>query len=736
MSSRSSGRANLNAEQTLEHSVYRLIQVVTAGALLAMLLIVTGAQYQMVRDRFEVDAVALALHIDESIRPSLTTGELPNISDRFDRLQLPDNIARACLYDAKGSLLFERNGAGVGACERNVHLSAEARPAVATELDDASKVLATLHVFTTTRAIGRTVADAVMPVALLALILFLVTSVLSRRLAATAVSPVNALTAAAQALARGQLGVRMPEGGPSEVRALAQTYNEVIDDLLDTRRAAQSDVTERRRAPEALADTEALLRNIIDLVPYLIFAVRKDGRLLFANRAVAQAYGAQPSALLDPQFTDEYTGQRPDGLLFTQGLPPVDDEIWFTTPRGVRRLQITRVPFDGPSGEPLDADLVIALDVTEERRLQVQLQFSQRLEVVGTLAGGIAHDFNNLLTPIMGYSTVLMDRDLPEDAAAKIKSIYGAALKARDLVQQILTFSRNRDEPTQKLLIDPAEVLEDAMNLMRATIPSSIEIDFDIDADVPAINAHAGQIHQVVVNLCTNAAQAIAGAHGHIGVRLGADTDHVILTVTDDGTGMPDEVLGRVFEPFFTTKEIGHGSGLGLSVVHGIVTDHGGEIIATSKEGVGSTFTVRLPRSRMHSVAAVQAPAAPAIAHERVMLVDDEASVVRASKDLLENLGYTVQAFTQAETALQRFREDPQAIDVIVTDNLMPGTTGLEFAVAARKLRKDIPIVLMSGFVDDAAERSTSITVSIMKPVSGRELSATIQQAIRKDRAA
>ncbi len=701
-----------------------------------MLIVVGVTQYRDVQKRLEAESELFALHVQSDLQGA-SEDDVASLSKSISARRLHEGIARVCLYGANGALLVERSGPNGGACateESASNASADQVAPTAAITVNADPVM-TLHAFVSRERILREVTDAMIPIVALGLLVLLVASVLGRRLAAREVKPLRALTHSARALGRGQLSVRMSEAGPEEVRDLARAYNAVIDDLLSARRAAETDITERRRAQEALAGTEALLRNIVDHVPYLIFAVRRDGSLLFANRALARAYGTEPEHLIDGTFFAERT-RHPDGLLITAGTAKPNDEIWFEHVDGVRRLIVSRVPFDAGVDETVDADLVIAVDITEERRLQVQLQFSQRLEVVGTLAGGIAHDFNNLLTPIMGYSTVLMDRQLPDDSAAKVKAIYGAALKARDLVQQILTFSRRGAETAQKGLIDPAEVLEDAMALMRATIPSSIAIDVDIDPSTPAIHANPGQIHQVVANLCTNAAQAMTGAHGEIRVRLSQERDEVVLRVADTGAGMPPEILDRIFEPFFTTKDIGHGSGLGLSVVHGIVTDHGGTITVTSEVGRGSEFTVRLPSARKHTIEIARPAPSPARHNERVMLVDDDDSVVRASRDLLENLGYQVQAFTQAETALRRLQEDPDAIDAIVTDNLMPGMTGLEFALAARKLRKDIPVVLMSGFLDDAAERSPSITMSIMKPVSGRELSAAIQRAIRTDRAA
>jgi CheY-like chemotaxis protein len=262
---------------------------------------------------------------------------------------------------------------------------------------------------------------------------------------------------------------------------------------------------------------------------------------------------------------------------------------------------------------------------------------------------------------------------------------------------------------------------------------------------VPDVRANAGQIHQILVNLLANAAQAIHAPRGRITIGLGAcgaeervtgpdgaddASGFAVISVSDDGVGMPDDVRSRIFEPFFTTKASGQGSGLGLAVVRGIVAAHGGSISVESEPGHGSTFRVRLPAADSVADATVQPQRGLSRGDERVLLVDDDDAVVRATRDLLESLGYRVSAFTQAGTALAQFRSDPDSFDVVVTDNLMPGMTGRELAHEVRRLDPEIPIVLISGYVDDDAEGDPAISVAMMKPASGQELSRVIQRAM------
>lgn len=732
---------------SLQSNLYALLGSLLAIALLLMVALFAVTQYRALQSGLDHDAELVAeLLVDESRGP-LLFADRRILADKFRALRVYPSISRACLYDQYDHLAATHDK-GATACPEQPSVEAKAQPSLRKEVVWHDVPIGHLDLYIDRSQVLTGVLGFLAPSAALALIVFLVVSIVGRRLAMRAAAPLNALTESSRNIVRGDLGVRMAVEGPLEVQELASAFNAVIDDLLDARRAAEDDLRKRRRTQEALLAAESLLRKIIDLVPYLIFAIRRDGSLIFANRAVAEAYGVSIDALLDGSFANGRTKAEPDGLVFEdRDARRAPAEIWFNSHGGqFKRFMVTRVPFaeQFDAGAPLESELVVAVDVTEERRLQVQLQFSQRLEVVGTLAGGIAHDFNNLLTPIMGYTSLLMDRDLPADVGTKLKAVYSAALKARDLVQQILTFSRHQNDAAEKQLVDAAAVLEDAISLMRATIPSSIDIQVDLERNLPLIHANPGQVHQVIVNLCTNAAQAIVMPRGRIdialrrvdaasrrGVARMAKGEFIELSVADNGAGMSPEVRARIFEPFFTTKDVGQGSGLGLSVVHGIVKGHGGEITLTTDEGKGSTFRVLFPAAE-RGLDYVDAPAQPpAEGHERILLVDDEVAVVRATKDLLENFGYEVEAFTQPASALRQFLASDSSFDVIVTDNLMPEMTGLEFAAAIRESDASIPIVLMSGYIDDKADRNPAITVTISKPTSGRELSNLIQQVVQ-----
>lgn len=499
----------------------------------------------------------------------------------------------------------------------------------------------------------------------------------------------------------------------------------------DTTSAVQDEVSQRRTAQLAETASRELLREIIDLLPCVVFARRHDNELIFANQAVAQLYGTTLDDLLQGAFAGRYQGVQPDGLLFSSASGGEQAEVWFSSPNGeTHRFLVSRVPY-------LDATatLVVGVDVTKEHNLQMQLQFSQRLEVIGTLAGGIAHDFNNLLTPILGYSSLLMDTDLRSEDKDKLASIHTAAKRARDVVQQILTFSRAQETIPGNVPIAVDEVVSEAAALMRASIPSNIQIDTDF-APTSAAVIDPSQLHQVIVNLCTNAAQAIHSGDGLITIRIyelrAGDNrlaahlnsgSYVCIEVKDNGIGMSREVMNHIFEPFFTTKGVGEGSGLGLSVVHGIVTSHQGEITLESEEHKGSTLRILLP-------SAAQAAAQPSTRASRIMLVDDEASVLKVTEELLEAQGFRVQSFIHPDQALSALAANPQDWDVLITDHNMPEMTGADLARATRKIRPEIPIILITGFANPEAEEFEGIDHKIMKPVTGRELSLVIKQSL------
>ena len=326
-----------------------------------------------------------------------------------------------------------------------------------------------------------------------------------------------------------------------------------------------------------------------------------------------------------------------------------------------------------------------------------QLQQVLKIQAIGTLAGGIAHDFNNILFPIVGYTELTMD-EVTEDSVAhkNLEEILKAANRAKDLVQQILTFSRQSGQERKPVKVH--SVMKEALKLLRASIPASIEINSNIDENCHPVMGDATQIHQVIMNLCTNAYQAMQDRGGTLEVSL-SELDvgyeetiekigmqpgrHLQLMVVDEGCGMDAAVLSRIFEPYYTTKEQGKGTGLGLSVIHGIVKNHRGDITVSSTPGKGTTFKIYLPVIEDADAAAEFEPSnGAARGNERILLIDDEEQIVSMEQQMLENLGYEVTARTDSNEALKEFSEKPQNFDLVITDMTMPHMTGDELAQA------------------------------------------------------
>jgi len=377
-----------------------------------------------------------------------------------------------------------------------------------------------------------------------------------------------------------------------------------------------------------------------------------------------------------------------------------------------------------------------------------QLQQVMKMQAIGTLAGGIAHDFNNILFPIVGYTELTMD-DIPEDSQARrnLEEILKATHRAKELVQQILTFSRQGGQERKCLKIQ--FLIKEALKLLRATIPSSIEIESHVDENCGPIKGDPTQIHQVIMNLCTNAYHAMQASGGklevalkevdisyersqeRVGMKVGP---HLELTVTDSGHGMEPEVLERIFEPYYTTKEQGKGTGLGLSVIHGIIKNHGGDITVSSQPGKGTQFTVYLPVvDEIDEETEAVASAGATRGSEQILLVDDEKQIIDIEQQILERLGYKVTPKTDSEEALEEFAALPERFDLVITDMTMPKMTGDQLARKLMEIKPDIPVILCTGFNETITEEkalSMGIDKFIMKPIVKDELAGTIRSVL------
>ena len=394
----------------------------------------------------------------------------------------------------------------------------------------------------------------------------------------------------------------------------------------------------------------------------------------------------------------------------------------------------------------IESVIVIARDITDRFKLEKQLRHAQKMEAIGTLAGGIAHDFNNVLTPIMGYSEIIRLKMRQEGFEDEVISEYlgeilEASKRAKSLVDQILAFSRSTEQRETLQYLHP--IVKEVVKLLKVTLPSTIQINHEIDENCKPVNVDPVQIHQVLINLCTNSADAIGTNHGTLRVKLGnAEPDPesgevwIEMVVEDSGCGMSRELRERVFEPYFTTKEKERGTGMGLALVHSIITRHEGRIEIESEENVGTTFKILLPPAEsMTTLDKIISSEDLVEGRGNVLLVDDESQVVRVTSELLKSLGYRVTGRTAPLEALQEFKNDPDHYDLLLTDLTMPKLTGVELSRKIKDIRPDLPVILFTGYSErltseEAAE--AGIDEYCMKPVSLRDLSMSVGRLIRR----
>jgi PAS domain S-box-containing protein len=512
---------------------------------------------------------------------------------------------------------------------------------------------------------------------------------------------------------------------------------------------------ERKRIDEERRGQEEFLRQVIDLNPNLIFVKDWDGRFTLVNRALAELYGTSPEDLVGRRDSDfnpnsEEVEQylRDDREAMTSGRPKFILEETNTDARTGRRrwFQVIKVPLRSADGEP--QVLGVATEITHRKELESQLRQAQKMEAVGQLAGGIAHDFNNVLTAVLGYTRLLLkDTTLPQQARGDVEEIEQAARRAASLTQQLLAFSRK--QMLQLTILDLNEVVQGMRSLLRRLIGEHITLVATLDPQPMLVRADLGQLQQVIVNLSVNARDAmpaggiltIATAAVELGPTFvvahpgSQPGPHILLQVSDTGMGMDAETQGRVFEPFFTTKAVGKGSGLGLATVYGIVKQSGGYIDVSSEPTQGSVFTVYLPRV-MEGVAAPQEaqPAEPARAGgETVLLVEDEPGVRSLARRALQRFGYRVLEAGNGQEALMVARQFENAIDLLLTDVVMPEMGGRELSQVLKRERPTTRVLYTSGYPDTAGlqeEVQEAVVAYLPKPYTPEELAQKVRDVL------
>lgn len=488
--------------------------------------------------------------------------------------------------------------------------------------------------------------------------------------------------------------------------------------------ATVKDITERKKLEQALVASEQRWRSIAETPFDFVVTCDRQYRYTYVNHT---APGLTREDLIGKKTSFDFTAPEYHDAMrkayettFETGRPTSYDvyspflDAWYSSVVGPiwENGKVTSVS-------------VMTRDITAQkraeealRRSEHQLREAHKMETIGTLAGGIAHDLNNILTPILAYSDLAqLAIDSNHALQPHLAAIHEAALRARDLVLRILLFSR-RQEP-QKRVLDLGDRLRESAKLLKATLPATIEIRLELPEEPVWVFADRTQLDQLVANLATNALQAMKETGGLLTISLGHDAlpatagdlapgggpgTYAALRVTDTGPGMDADTQRRAFDPFFTTKAPGSGTGLGLSIVHGIAREHGGDVSVTSAEGQGATFTVHFPLVSpevLNNDSKIPLTLEPCQRPLRVMCLDDEPSVAHVAREALALRGHTAYAITNGIEALERFKADPQAIDVLVTDQTMPQIKGTALILACRAIRPDLPCVLMTGLGDD-----------------------------------
>jgi PAS domain S-box-containing protein len=527
------------------------------------------------------------------------------------------------------------------------------------------------------------------------------------------------------------------DGGPLWV---ALTVSALADDEPPRQHIAiVQDISARKAAEHASRTARAELEATLSALPDLLFDVDDEGRIHDFRTRDVTTLAMPPSEFLGRKLADVLP---PDIATIIQAA--LDEALvqgrssgrsYRLMVGGVERsYELSVAPKPVEAGRP--RLIAIVRDITErvvlaEERLAIeaQLRQSQKMEAVGTLAGGIAHDFNNLIA-IISVNLELLQGSVPPSGREPLESIGLATTRAATLVKQILAFSRKQS--ARREVGSLGAIVEDATRLLRATIPRGVRVDVDIDPTPVFVRADASQLQQVVINLGTNAWQAIASGSGTIAFRVDRVGDHARLRVTDDGIGVPAELAERIFEPFFTTKAAGSGSGLGLSVVHRIIEDHGGTILIESNPGQGTTFEVRLEAVAGAPQVVASEPVVVTGNGAHVMVIDDETLLLRPLVRALVGFGYRATGFNNPVEALAAFRDTPLGFDVVMTDLNMPELSGLDVAKAVRELRPEIPIILISGYAPhgDAEIAEAGIGHRIAKPFDLPALSQLLRSVV------
>lgn len=510
------------------------------------------------------------------------------------------------------------------------------------------------------------------------------------------------------------------------------------------------DITETKQANDELRESEERYRTLIENAPLCIHEIDLNGRLTSMNPVGLEMIGAAEEQDICGLVFCDYASDNDRGHLEKlmaeafQGKTSIFEFSSSNVPPQVFRSSF--VPIRDKEGAIVKL-MGMTEEITEHKQLERQLRQAQKMEAIGILTGGIAHECNNLLSPILGYTEILM-RDKAEYDTGRdyLEQIQIAGNRAKSLVQQMLAYGRR--SISQREPVELETLVEETLKLIKNTIPPNISIKKEIEVDLPPILGMPNEVHQVLLNLCINASHAMKNG-GEITIRLKKEgfrkftnsegktrEGHFIgLVVQDTGSGMDQDTLDRIFDPFFTKKGVGQGSGLGLSVVQGIVEQHQGHIEVDSKVGEGSTFHVYFPTAQEEVKPTVVKTETISQGNERILLIDDEPMIINLTKMMLEKLGYKVICFLDCVEAIKRFTDCPQDIDLVITDYGMRMMNGKQLAEKLKDIRPDIPIIMFTGYGDLLAKDDLGtwgMDDLLVKPIKLKELSEAVRGVLGK----
>jgi PAS domain S-box-containing protein len=527
-------------------------------------------------------------------------------------------------------------------------------------------------------------------------------------------------------------------------------YRNNLEQMVSERTSAlAAEMVQHQKAERALQESKRNWERTFNAITDMIIIISVKRVIVTANEAAAKVLNCSLNELVGQSYHDIFGSNIDDPTLC-----PL--ECLFNQQQGLTvEFQFNKEQTHLVSCSPVyDANgaimeiVLVGKNITEQKKLENQLVHAQKMEAIGVLASGISHDFNNILTGILGYSQLAINKAEPKSFIYKaLDCINSAGLRGRDLVRQILAFSRTSPESKELIQIQP--IILEALRLLRASLPSNIAIQQDIDPECGFIMANPIQIHQVLMNLCTNASHAMEETGGILRISLKMTTlsdaqmadlhlpsgRYLVISVEDSGSGIAPETVHRIFEPFFSTKGVGKGTGMGLSVVHGIITQSGGAITVESTQGKGTTFLVFLPLFKAKTAEPIPEPESSPLptGTGRILFVDDEEQIRSFSKTMLEILGYEVILAADGLEALEIFTANANDIDLVITDKTMPGINGLVLASKIREVRPDTPIILCSG--DQACNVPGMLDKSCVdklmtKPFVIKDLASIVQEAM------